>query len=187
MKRTKRRLHPKRNGTNGVKNPGSKPVKWQDNIIERVYLLTLLGLRDEDLAVAFDVDINTIHYWKRTKPEFRAAQSKGKAEFDNCVEIALYRKALGYSHPDVHISNFQGEITITPITKYYPPDTAACKFWLRNRQRENWADVRRIEGAVDHRHILDLTGLSDKELNQLDAIQNRLGITQLPEHGRNDD
>ena len=190
MTRTKPKKYNLTRKNNKVKvlNPGSKPGKWKDNIIVRAYLLTLKGLRDEDLAIAFDVDINTIHYWKRTKPDFREAQDRGKKEFDACVEVALYRKALGYSHPDVHISKhkFTGEVIITPITKYYPPDTAACKFWLRNRQRERWADIRRVEGAIDHRHILDLTTLSDKELDTLDTIQSKLGIKELPEHGIND-
>ena len=172
----------------GVLNPGSKPVKWQDNMIQRVYLLTLKGLRDEDLAIAFNVDINTIHYWKRTKPEFRESQDQGKKEFDACVEVALYRRALGYSYTEEHISTdkLTGEITVTPITKHYPPDTAACKFWLRNRQRETWADVKRVEGAIDHRHVLDLTALSDKDLATLERVQKELGLKELPEHGNYD-
>jgi hypothetical protein len=31
------------------------------------------------------------------------------------------------------------------VEKFYPPDTTACIFWLKNRQREQWRDVQRHE------------------------------------------
>jgi hypothetical protein len=36
----------------------------------------------------------------------------------------------------------------TPLEKYYPPDTTAAIFWLKNRQKDKWRD------KVDH----ELTG-----------------------------
>jgi hypothetical protein len=27
-----------------------------------------------------------------------------------------------------------------PYTVHYPPDTQACMFWLRNRQRRHWLE-----------------------------------------------
>jgi hypothetical protein len=27
-----------------------------------------------------------------------------------------------------------------PIRKYYPPDTTACIFWLKNRKPDEWRD-----------------------------------------------
>ena len=177
-----------RTRTNGVvkKNggPGSKPAKWHPSMIQRVYLLTLKGLIDADLAVAFGVDINSIHYWKRTKPEFMEALTLGKDQYDQRVERSLGERALGYSHPDTHISVHQGEVIITPITKHYPPDTAAAIFWLCNRQRERWNNNQRTEfrGALDIRMQtkIDLTGFNEQELNLL----KEMGIKQLaPIHG----
>ena len=57
----------------------------------------------------------------------------------------LYKRALGYEHPEVHVSNYQGEITLTPLTKHYPPDTQAASLWLRNRQPKKWRDKQDLE------------------------------------------
>lgn len=50
------------------------------------------------------------------------------------VYHALYKRAIGYSHPDVHISNYQGDITKTDIIKVYPPDPAAAKEFLERTE-----------------------------------------------------
>ncbi len=62
---------------------------------------------------------------------------------------------MGYSHPAVHVSNYQGDITLTPITKHYPPDTVAAIFWLKNRQPAKWRDTKHLD--VHKRSIDDLT------------------------------
>lgn len=62
------------------------------------------------------------------------------------IASSLYHKAKGYSHPDVHISNYQGDITITEITKHYPPDTTAAKYWLTNRQPDLWREGIELTG-----------------------------------------
>lgn len=68
----------------------------------------------------------------------------GKEEADATIADSLYHRAKGYSHPEVHVSNYQGAVTLTPLTKHYPPDTAAASLWLRNRQPKRWRD------KVDH-------------------------------------
>jgi len=40
----------------------------------------------------------------------------------------------------VHISNYQGDVTVTEVTKHYPPDTAAAFIWLKNRRPDLWRD-----------------------------------------------
>lgn len=97
-----------------------------------------LGATDIDLADAFSVDVRTIHRWKLKHKAFCHSLKLGKDMPNMQVERALYHRAIGYSHPDVHISNFQGVVTITPITKHYPPDTKACLAWAYNRMSDNW-------------------------------------------------
>ncbi len=78
---------------------------------------------------------------------------KGKEIADAEVAKALYRRALGYEHPDVHITNYQGEITETEIIKYYPPDTAAAFIWLKNRS--GWRDKQEVEHSGGVNMIYD--------------------------------
>jgi hypothetical protein len=128
------------------------------------------------LARAFHVSVLTLTNWFKLVPEFAAAIRAGKDRADAEVANSLFQRAKGYSHPDVHIATVRdrktGEVEVitTNVTKYYPPDTTACIFWLKNRQRALWRDVNRVEHTgADGRPIqknvhVDLSGLSDEEL-----------------------
>ena len=43
-----------------------------------------------------------------------------------------------FSHEVTRTTLYQGEERTITNTVTYPPDTQACMFWLRNRQREYW-------------------------------------------------
>jgi hypothetical protein len=153
-----------------------------DNQIHR---LALLGLKDRELADIIGVSEETFNLWKLDHPSMLQSLNNGKAEADGKVAFSLYQRALGYDHPEDDIRIFKDKETgkldtiITPIVKHYPPDVTACIFWLKNRQRETWRDVHKTEVTGpngkpilhDHRHlILDLTTLSDQELQMAESI-----------------
>src|SRR5665254_697 len=108
------------------------------------------------------VNINTIDLWKRTRTRFAIMLSRGKDQADGKVAEALFKRAIGYSHPDVDIKVVGGEIVETPLIKHYPPDTQACKIWLALRQRANWSEVQRVEVLNTNVNItkIDLNGFT---------------------------
>lgn len=112
---------------------------------EQARKLCLLGATNEELADFFSVSVDTIHEWKKVHPSFSDAIKSGKDQADAHVADRLYQRAMGYEHPEVHISNYQGEITMTPITKIYAPDPTAAIFWLKNRQSAKWRDIKAVE------------------------------------------
>jgi hypothetical protein len=121
--------------------PGAgRPDGFHEGYIETALNLCLLGLTDEQLAKHFNTSVPTLSSWKKKYPKFLSALKEGRHEADGKVARSLYQRALGSSHPDVHISNYMGQITITPIIKNYAPDTTACIFWLKNRNKVNWRD-----------------------------------------------
>jgi len=126
-----------------AKNKGGRPSRYKKEYNEQARKLCLLGSTDESLADFFDVSVTTLNTWKRTHPEFLTSIRAGKIVADANVAEALYNRALGYSHPHDHISNFQGEITVTPTTKHYAPDTGAAFIWLKNRS--SWKDKQEVE------------------------------------------
>lgn len=113
----------------------SRYTKAMDEI---AYKLCLLNAIDTQIADVLGITEQTFTNWKRKHPSLFASIKRGKEQADAEVAKALFHRACGYSHPDVHISNYQGEITITEITKHYPPDTAAAFIWLKNRA--GWKD-----------------------------------------------
>lgn len=118
----------------------SNPSQYKPEYVDLARNYCLLGATDEDLAKFFDVSTSTISNWKVAHPEFKQALIEGRDYADANVASRLYNRAMGYTHPDTHISSYQGIVTETPITKHYPPDTVAAIFWLKNRQRHKWRD-----------------------------------------------
>jgi hypothetical protein len=126
-----------------VKRKPGRPSLYKPEYVVQAKKLCLLGATDRELADFFKVSEQTLNTWKAQHPEFLESLKVGKEQADQRVERSLYQRAVGYSHPDVHVSNFQGDVTLTPITKHYPPETTAGIFWLKNRRPEEWRD--RIE------------------------------------------
>jgi hypothetical protein len=128
--------------------PRGRPTKYQEEFPAQAAKLCKLGATDRELADFFQVTESTLNLWKIKYPEFSESLKLGKDEADKRVEHSLFHRATGYSHPDVHVSNFQGAVTLTPIIKHYPPDSTACIFWLKNRKPEEWRDRIDIEANV---------------------------------------
>lgn len=126
-------------------NKGGRPSKFKPEFLEQARKLAALGATDRDAAEFFEVTESTLHLWKHTQPGFSEALKVGKETADARVEQSLYRRALGYSHDEVHITVYEGVVTQTPIVKHYAPDTTAAIFWLKNRQPEFWRDVKAQE------------------------------------------
>ncbi len=157
--------------------PGKRD-KWDPRYIRMVYEIALLGASNPEIAAILDVGTSTLDNWRKRYPEFEIAILKGKERADAKVAKALYSRATGYSHPDVHLSNYQGKVTITPIIKYYPPDTAAVKFWLTNRQPEKWIDMGKVENSSQHLHLHQGLNLSDISTEELEIME-KVGMKKL--------
>lgn len=135
--------------------PAGRPSEYDpDKTAKQAKKACLMGATDKDLADFFEVSEKTINNWKHEHPEFLQSIKDGKEIADSNVAKSLYERANGYEHPEVHVSNYQGEITLTELTKHYPPDTTAGIFWMKNRQPHKWRDRKQTEvSGVDGKAI----------------------------------
>jgi len=169
-----------------------KPVKWNKDRCQQAFDFAFLGATDEQIAERMDVNIHTINYWKRTKPEFRKMLDKGRHQANAKVARSLYEVAVGYSHPDVTILanrvkvyNEAGRVIeehteplIVPYTKYYKPESFACLKILAIKERELWADILKVQTTSDiniNVKKIDYANFSDEDLL---ALEN-MGMKQL--------
>jgi hypothetical protein len=125
---------------------GGRPTKYDERYAEEGRRLALLGATDVEMSEFWGVTEKTLNNWKSAHPGFLQALKDGKAMADGKVVESLYRRALGYSHDAVKILQYEGNPIEVPYTEHYAPDTTACIFWLKNRQREKWRD------KTDHEH-----------------------------------
>lgn len=126
-----------------------RPGKWDPAVCPQVTEWCEAGYTDREVADSLGINITTIWKWQKAHPEFAKAMIRGKEIADVHVEQALYKRALGYSHPAVKIAvSALGQVTEVPYTEHYPPDTVACIFWLKNRKPAEWRDKREIEQTI---------------------------------------
>lgn len=125
-----------------------RPTSYDDDYPRQAEKLAFLGATDREVAEFFEVAEGTVHQWKIAHPEFAEALKLGKAASDARVVQSLYRRAVGYSYDAVKIFKPKGEAPcLVPYVEHVPPDTTACIFWLKNRDKVNWRD--KIEHEVE--------------------------------------
>ena len=134
------------------------------------YKFCLLGAANEDLAELFKVSRNTIGNWLARYPEFRKAMQDGRDVADADVAHALLQKAKGFTHTDVKILQIEGAAEQVEYNRYFPPDTQAALFWLRNRRRKQWREL------IEHEH----TSVTEEKLRELEEA----GIRARDAHRR---
>ncbi len=123
----------------------ARPSKFKPEFVEQAQKLCRLGATDIEVADFFEVDVRTLYRWKGENEVFCQALKAGKEISDERVERSLFSRATGYEHDEVDIRVLGGEIVQTPIRKFYPPDTTAAIFWLKNRKPGDWRDKQEIE------------------------------------------
>ncbi|HMN81690.1 MAG TPA: helix-turn-helix domain-containing protein [Burkholderiaceae bacterium] len=115
-----------------------------------------LGAIDAEIADCLGVSLRTYWNWRAEHPELARAVKLGKAEPDARVERSLYQRAVGYVAPEVVIHQMpdrvgkdgrliKGRTVQTEVLRQYPPDSVACMFWLKNRKRGEWYDIKAVE------------------------------------------
>jgi hypothetical protein len=123
----------------------ARPSKFKPEFIAQAEKLCRLGATDIEVADFLEVDVRTLYRWKGENEAFCHALKAGKEVSDERVERSLFSRATGYEHDEVDIRVVAGALVRTPIRKYYPPDTTAAIFWLKNRKPAEWRDKQDIE------------------------------------------
>lgn len=107
------------------------------------------GLIDKQIYKNMGISRTIFYKWKSENSEFADLLKRGKEIADREVENALFKSATGFIGPD---------------DKYYPPNTTAQIFWLKNRKKDDWKDKREQDVSVS-------TPISDTAM-KVEAILN---------------
>ena len=135
--------------------PAAAPKSYRLEYAEQARkLCLLLGATEDELARFFDVPLETLRHWLASDETFAAAVRAGRDLADTEVADRLFRRATGFSHEAVKVF---ADRQISYV-EHYPPDTAACIFWLKSRQPARWRD--RVEH--EHHNTADLLAALDE-------------------------
>jgi hypothetical protein len=139
-----------------------KPTLFKPEFTEQVEKLCRLGHTDKDLALFFNVSINTIANWKKRYPDFFAALHRGKLEADTNVAEALHRSAIGYEYyenqpvklkrkflDDTGKVRTEEYVEVIRLKKHSRPDTTAQIFHLKNRRPDHWRDLKQVDAEPE--------------------------------------
>ena len=134
-------------------------------------LCLLLGATSEDLALFFDVSVDTVGRWQKRFPEFEAAVKRGKMVADSHVAESMYRQATGTAkvkRVKVFADPKSGKEHIVEYEETLPPNTVAGIFWLKNRQPAQWRDRQKVE-------FKDMEKMTDEQLAAIASGQDPTG------------
>ena len=127
------------------KNPVGRPkFEVTPEVLENTKRFMAQGLTREQCAASLGISVATFYVYQAENSEFSEAIKSGEAEGIQQVTNALYEKAT------------------------IDRDNTAMIFFLKNRA--GWVDKKEVATTVEQKHVIDITRISDEQLNALATI-----------------
>lgn len=122
-----------------------RPTSFKPEYQTQIEKLCRLGATNEDIADFFNVNIQTVHNWRKAHPDFFDALKSGKDEADAKVKQSLFRQAIGYKYQAQKPMVVNGQVEVIQYEEIQHPNVTACIFWLKNRKPAEWREKQEIE------------------------------------------
>jgi hypothetical protein len=152
-------------------------MKFKNDFSRQVYYLMRLGARQQDVAEFFGVSTSTVAIWAERNEDFKQAAREGAIMFGMKVAETLGQRALGYDYTETemaeHLDKYGRVHKLMKVTnRHMPPDVTAIIFYLKNRHRDAWADVNRVEvdASVEITQTLNMERLTEAEREMVRSI-----------------
>jgi len=121
--------------------------------IENIKKLISKGFNDTEIAEFIGVTSVTYYGWKSKHKSFFSEIEVFKKTQNANIRRSLYERAFGYSHEAIKFLVVKGKVVREKYIEHYPPDTEACKFWLKNKESEDWRDEHEVKHSGEIKFI----------------------------------
>lgn len=118
------------------------------------------GFPEYRIAERLGVDWTTIWRLKSADLKFCKALKIAKKLSCDTVARSMYENANGYSCPEIKIVIVDKAIHKIKVIKHYPPNVEAGKFYLKNKDSDNWKDKLEAEIATEGKSMAELIMLA---------------------------
>ena len=126
-----------------------QPTKYNaDHMPRLARFMCQRGAVMSEVADAFNVSTRTLFNWLNLHPELHDAVQVGVDAFNARVERALAERAIGFFVTLREGYYDDRDRWVPPQRQYFPPDPTSCIFFLKNRLREHYRDVHKVEGEL---------------------------------------
>ena len=110
------------------------------------------GCTDETIALKLGINRQTLYSWKNSYNDIANALKRGKEPVDIEVENALLKKATGFYQKITKVHKVKTvkmkdgmrleteELVVKEEDVYFPPETVAQIYWLKNRKPDKWRE-----------------------------------------------
>ncbi len=128
----------RKSGTKSKYDPEAHPLM--------AWMLAIAGNGNKEIAAGLGISTGTLWSWNATHAEFREVLHNGKGVANAKVAKALYNRCIGYRIPEKKVIQMpDGTIRKEVVEKEIIPDVAAIKFFLTNRDPDNWKEKTSTE------------------------------------------
>ncbi len=105
-------------------------------------LCVTFGATHEEIAAFFEISGEELTVRANESPELKRALRIGAVFADANVAERLYRLCAGDTRTvqKRYVRPGSSEVTVIDVEEYTPPNADACRFWLANRQPDQWRE-----------------------------------------------
>ncbi len=143
---------------------GQANLTYHCDMLPIVRKMAKAGMTELEIADSLDVAPITFKQWQSKYPRLLNALELGRKQSIKRVTRALYHRSVGYSYDAERVFNDKGNIVKTVQREHVAPDVNAIKFYLSNKDPENWQD----------RSNLDVSGNLNVIASTVSAARTRL-------------
>lgn len=133
------------------------------------------GWIDSQIADYLGVHRTSIKVWKNKYPDFFQFVKENKRIANESVVFSLYERATGYDYYEqkIHFDK-DGNVYTADTVRHVPPDVGAIRYWLNNREPENWKDVVHNQNENKETPMFDKSKLSAADLDKLEELLSKM-------------